>query len=79
MSIGTVSNVEQTVSAALEKPVEEAKTFIPEQVVVHGDETSHAEKNKKMWTWVFIGSFVAAFVIRPSRGAQVVGERAHRI
>jgi hypothetical protein len=56
----------------LEKSVEEAKNFIPKQSVVHGDETSHAEKGQKMWTWVFIAAQVAAFIIRPSRGAQVV-------
>lgn len=72
ISLGTVSNGEKIVSAALAKPVEEAKAFIPKQAVVHGDETSHTEKNKKMWTWAFIGSLVAAFVIRPSRGAVVV-------
>lgn len=72
VSIGTVSNVEKIVSAALEKPVEEAKNFIPQQSVVHGDETSHVEKGQKMWTWVFIAAQVAAFIIHPSRGAQVV-------
>lgn len=72
ISVGTVSNVEKIVSSALEKPVEEAKNFIPQQAVVHGDETSHAEQGQKMWTWVFIATQVAAFMIRPSRGAQVV-------
>ena len=56
----------------MEKSVEEAKNFIPKQSVVHGDETSHAEKGQKMWTWVFIAAQVAVFIIRPSRGAQVV-------
>ena len=72
LSIGTISNAEKIVSAALEKPVEDTKDFIPQQQVIHGDETSHAEKGQKMWTWVFIASSVAAFIIRPSRGAQVV-------
>lgn len=72
VSLGTVSNAEKIVSHALEQPVEEAKSFIPQQSVVHGDETSHAECAKKMWTWAFIAERVAAFVIRPSRGSQVV-------
>ena len=71
ISVGTVSNVEQIVSAALEKSVEEAKAFIPEQGVVHADETSHAEQGNKMWTWAFIAGLAAVFIIRPSRGAQV--------
>lgn len=72
LSPGTVSNAEKIVSAALEGPVEEAKAFIPSQAAVNADETSHTEKSKKMWTWVFIASLVATFIIRPSRGAQVV-------
>jgi transposase len=72
LSLGTVSNAETIVSAALERPVEEAKAFIPSQAAVNADETSHTEKSKKMWTWVFIASLVATFIIRPSRGAQVV-------
>ena len=71
ISTGTVSNAEKIVSAALEIPVEEAKIFIPQQVAVHADETRHTEKKQKMWSWVFIASLVAAFIIRPSRGARV--------
>ena len=74
ISVGTVSNAEKIVSAALEKPVEEIKAFLPEQPQVNSDETSHAEKGKKMWTWVFIAQWIAAFIIRPSRGADVVKE-----
>ena len=72
ISIGTVSNTEKRVSEALKVPVEEAKGFVPSQAAVNADETSHAEQSKKMWTWVFIASLVATFIIRPSRGAQVV-------
>ena len=72
ISVGTVSNTEKMVSAALEKPVEEAKHFVPQQANVNSDETSHAECGKKMWAWVFISSFVAVFLIRSSRGAQIV-------
>jgi len=72
ISIGTVSNVEKTVSVALEASVEEAKNFIPTQAVVNSDETSHFEKGNKMWTWVSIASLVAVFIIRASRGANVI-------
>jgi transposase len=72
LSVGTISNTEKIVSASLEKPVEEAKQFLPQQSAVNSDETSHAECGKKMWTWVFIASLVSVFIIRPSRGAQVV-------
>jgi transposase len=72
ISVGTVSNTEKIISAALEKPVEEAKKFVPQQSNVNADETSHAECGNKMWTWVFIASLVSIFLIRPSRGAKIV-------
>lgn len=72
ISVGTVSNAERLVSAALEKPVEEAKKFIPSQKNVNADETGNSEKGEKMWTWTFIASLVAVLIIRPSRAAQVV-------
>jgi transposase len=70
--IGTVSNSENIISKALQVPVEEAKDFIPKQSTVHSDETSFKESNNKMWAWVCISSLVAIFVIRASRGAQVI-------
>jgi transposase len=72
ISVGTVSNTEKIISAALEKPVEEAKKFVPQQSNVNADETSHFECGNKMWTWVFIASLVSIFLIRPSRGAKIV-------
>jgi transposase len=72
ISIGTVSNTEKVVSAALEAPVETAKTFIQQQAVVNADETGHTEKNQKMWTWVCVAMLVAVFAIRASRGASVI-------
>jgi transposase len=72
ISVGMVSKTEKIISASLQKPVEEAKRFVEQQALVNSDETSHAECGKKMWTWVFIASLVAIFIIRPSRSAQVV-------
>lgn len=74
ISIGTVSNAEEVVSASLAAPVEEAKDFIPKQRVVNADETSHAEKGAKMWTWICVSMLVAVFVIRASRGSKVIKE-----
>jgi transposase len=74
ISIGTVSNAEKIVSDALCAPVEEAKQYIPQQEAVNSDETSFAEKGKKMWTWVCVALLVAVFVIRDSRGAKVIKE-----
>lgn len=68
VSLGTISNAEKTVSAALEAPVEEAKIYIQQQTCpVHADETSHKLNGDKMWMWLATTMFVAVFIIRGKR------------
>ena len=71
VSLGTISNAEETVSAALESPVEEAKTYIKEHKgPVNADETSHKQQGGKMWMWLAATMLVAVFIIRSARSAQ---------
>lgn len=72
--IATVKRAEETVSAALANPVNEAKEYIKLQEIVNCDETSHAECGKKMWTWVAIASTVAVFLIASTRSKKVAKE-----
>jgi transposase len=74
LALGTVSNTEARVEAALAKPVEEARAFVQAQAVVHMDETGWNEGGQKRWMWTALTSAVAVFAIRASRGAQVVAE-----
>ena len=74
VSLGTVSNTEARVSEALAEPVEEAKTFVQQQAVVHADETGHKVGGKKAWMWVAATTMVSVFLIRFSRGAAVAKE-----
>jgi hypothetical protein len=75
ISIGTVSNAEKIVSEALISPVEAAKQYVKETIAAkHADETSHKEKNKRMWTWVGISMLVCVFLIRASRSTAVAKE-----
>ena len=68
VSLGTISNAEKTVSAALVAPVEEAKIYIQQQTApVHADETSHKLQGDKMWMWLATTLFVAVFIIRAKR------------
>lgn len=46
ISLGTVSNVENTISRALNMPYEEIKANLTSAPIVHLDETGHKEKNK---------------------------------
>jgi transposase len=72
--IATVKRAEETVSAALEKPVNEAKEYVKEQEIVNADETSHAECGKRMWTWVAIANTVAVFLIVATRSKKAAQE-----
>ena len=74
LGLGTVSNTEARVEAALQKPVEEAKAFLQAQAVVHMDETGWNQAGQKRWMWTALTSLVAVFAIRASRGAQAVAE-----
>lgn len=74
VALGSVSNLEQATSAALAEPVEEAKAYVTEQPVVNVDETGWREANGKAWLWVAVTGWVTVFVIRLSRGGQVVKE-----
>lgn len=74
VALGTVSNTEDRVSAALEQPVEEAKAHVQEQAVVHADETGHKVAGKKAWVWTAVTRLVSVFLIRASRGADAAKE-----
>jgi transposase len=68
VSLGTISNAEEIVSAALTPPVEEAKVYIQQQTgVVNADETSHKQQGNKMWMWLATTLLVAVFIIRTRR------------
>jgi transposase len=72
--IATVKRAEETVSAALEKPVNEAKDYVKEQEIVNADETSHAECGKRMWPWVAVTGVVAIFLITATRSKKAAKE-----
>lgn len=68
LSVGSYCNAEQTVSGALKAPVAEAKLYAQKQAVVHGDETSWRQGQRKAWLWVLYTSLVTVFQISLSRG-----------
>jgi len=74
VSLGSVPALEQRTSEAISEPVQEARTYIKQQPVVHMDETGWFENHGKAWLWVAATGLVTVFLIRPSRGGQVVNE-----
>ncbi len=71
VALGSISNMEQAVSASITAPVEEARAHIREQPVVHQDETGWWETHSRAWLWVATTSLVAVFTVVKSRGAAV--------
>ena len=74
MSVGTLSQSEQTTTEVIAGPVEEARAYVHEQSVAHLDETGWHQGDKRAWLWVAVTSLVTVFVVRMSRGGQVARE-----
>jgi transposase len=74
LSLGSVSNIEQKVSAALAAPVEEVRQFVRQQGVVHADETGWREAKSRAWLWTATTAKATVFQISKSRGASVAKE-----
>ncbi len=71
VGLGSISNMEQTVSAALATPVEEARSYVPQQPTAHLDETGWFEENERAWLWVATTAAVAVFQVVRSRGKEI--------
>lgn len=69
VSLGTVANLEQEVSAALAPPHQEARAAVRGAAVKHADETSWKQAGALCWLWAAATAGVAAFVIHTGRGA----------
>lgn len=74
IALGSIANLEQATSEAIEEPVEEVARAIREQPVVHSDETGWFERSKNAWLWAVVCSHMARFLIRTSKGAKVAKE-----
>lgn len=68
ISIGTVSRLEQEMSAALAAAHAEALAHVRGATVKHVDETSWKRNGKLCWLWAAATLSVAAFVIHDKRG-----------
>jgi transposase len=69
IALGTVSNLEQEMSAALAAAHAEAQQAVQEAEAKNVDETGWKEAGAKRWLWGAATALVACFVITPTRGA----------
>jgi transposase len=79
LSLGSVSNLEQEVSASLAKPDVEARAHVREAAVANLDETGWFEgaaegRARRAWLWVGVTAAVTVFKIAFSRGERVAKE-----
>lgn len=73
MALGEVCRVEQTMAQALAVPVQEARGYVQSQDA-NVDETTWWEQMQRGYLWVAVTQWVSVFVIRASRGAQILRE-----
>jgi transposase len=71
VAVGTVSALEQTVSAALEPVVAEAAAAVQQAAVVNMDETGWREARRRVWLWTAVTATLTVFQIHASRGGAV--------
>jgi transposase len=69
IALGTISNLEQEMSAALAAAHAEARQAVQEAAAKNVDETGWKRAGAKCWLWGAATALVACFVIAPSRGA----------
>ena len=73
MAVGEVCHLEQTIAAALEPSVQEARAYVQERDT-NVDETTWHQQQQRVWLWVAVTQWVSVFCIRASRGAKVLRE-----
>lgn len=71
VSVGTVSALEQTVSAALAPVVAAAASAVQQEPVVNLDETPWREARRRVWLWTVVAAGLTLFQIHASRGGAV--------
>jgi transposase len=69
IALGTVSNLEQEMSAALAAPHQEALEAVRAAAVKAADETSWKRQGKLCWLWAAATATAAVFVIHAKRSA----------
>jgi transposase len=74
LSLGAISNIEQTVSTALAPYHAEAMKRVRRARCAHTDETGWTENNDPAWLWASVTNKATVFAIRKSRGKDVAQE-----
>ena len=68
IALGSVQNLLEDTSAALDPIDKQLRDALPEEPVIHSDETGWRDR----WLWIFVGSAFIYFQVAKSRGSQVL-------
>ncbi len=68
ISLGSITALEQGVSAAVAEPVAAAQAYVREQPVVNMDETGWHEATQRRWVWTAVTPLVTLFAVLATRG-----------
>lgn len=83
IALGTVANLEQEMSAALQPAYDEAQKAVQEADLKHVDETGWKQNGAKRWLWVAATRLLAVFMIHPLRNsvalAKLLGTPIHGV
>lgn len=71
ISIGSVSNIENTTSLALEPIHNQIKSALSKSKVINVDETGFKQKNKNGWAWIVADKSYTCYNLEKSRGKKV--------
>ena len=72
ISVGSVVDLQQTVSAALAPVYSAIQTSMQQQAHVNMDETGWKEAGKRRWLWVVVSTIATLFHVAISRGGKVI-------
>lgn len=70
ISLGTVANLEQEMSAALQPAHAQAQHVVQQAPIKHVDETGWKQAGKKRWLWAAATATAVCFLIHAKRGWQ---------
>jgi len=72
ISVGSVVDLQQTVSAALAPVYTTIQTAVQQQAHVNMDETGWKEAGKRRWLWVVVSTLATLFHVAASRSGKVL-------
>lgn len=74
VSLGSVSNIEHTVSQSLQTTHEAIKAQVQASPVIHLDETGHKERHQNGWAWIMSTQEATYLQLARSRGRKIAKE-----